>query len=282
MLANTSVCEDGIMLGFIGTGNMNGAILRGVLAAGTVAASDVVVTRVSAEAGRAQAAKLGVTFVEGNAELARAVGDGGVIVVGVKPYQVADVLAELDDDAVGRVIVSVAAGTPITKLEGALPPQTAVVRVMPNVNSQIGAGMSALCANEWTTPEQLAEVRAIFDAVGLTTVLPETDFAAFSAIAGASPAWTYTYIDALARAALANGIKLDEARRIAAQAVLGSAQLVLDSLDTHSPAELRDQVTSPGGTTIAGLIAMEDAGFTPAVVDAVNAAIARDHEIANS
>lgn len=270
------------MLGFIGTGNMNTAILRGVLSAGTLEASDVLITRASAAKGREQADGFGVTFVEGNAELARAVGEGGTIVVGVKPYQMIDVLSELGSDAVGRVIVSVAAGVPLAKLESALPADTALVRVMPNVNSQIGAGMSALCANDSTTPEQLAAVREVFDAVGLTTVLPEKDFPAFAAIAGSSPAWTYTYIEALARGALANGIKLDEARRIAAQAVLGSAQLVLDSLNTHTPAELRDQVTSPGGTTIAGLIAMEDAGFTPAVIDAVNAAIARDNEIAGS
>lgn len=269
------------MLGFIGTGNMNGAILRGVLAAGT-APESIVITRLNAQAGRAQAGELGVRYVKGNAELARIVGEGGIVIVGVKPNQMADVLHELGNDAVGRVIVSVAAGTPISKLEAALPAGVAIVRVMPNVNSQIGAGMSALCGNACTTPEQVAAVREIFEAVGLTTVLSEKDFPAFSAIAGASPAWTYTYIDALARGALAHGIKLDEARRIVAQAVLGSAQLVLESLGTHTPAELRDQVTSPGGTTIAGLIAMEDSGFTPAVIDAVNAAITRDHEIASS
>ncbi len=261
---------------------MNSAILRGVLTAGTVQASDVIITRANADKGRQQAQDHGVTFIEGNGELARSMDAGDVIVIGVKPYQMADVLSELGTDAADKVIVSVAAGTPLAKLEACLPSGTAVVRVMPNVNSQIGAGMSALCANSSTTHEQLATVREIFDAVGLTTVLPEKDFPSFSAIAGASPAWTYTYIDALARGALANGIQLDEARRIAAQAVLGSAQLVLESLGEQSPGELRDQVTSPGGTTIAGLIAMEDAGFTPAVIDGVNAAIARDNEIANS
>lgn len=270
------------MLGFIGTGNMNIAILRGALGAGTVNADDVVITRTNTTKGREQAAELGVTFIEGNASLARAVDEGGVIVVGVKPHQMAEVLGELGNDAVGRVIVSVAAGAPLASLEAALPQGTAVVRVMPNVNSQIGAGMSALCANDSTTPEQLAAVRKVFDAVGLTTVLPESEFPAFTAIAGSSPAWTYTYIDALARGALANGIQLEEARRIAAQAVLGSAQLVLDSLGTNTPGELRDQVTSPGGTTIAGLIAMENAGFTPAVIDAVNAVIKREAEIAGS
>lgn len=267
------------MLGFIGMGNMNSAIVRGVLKAGVVGASDVVVTRKNEAKGREQAAELGVRFVAGNAVLAAEMDEGDAIVVGVKPHQMAGVLAEIAPEVNGKVVVSVAAGTRLARLTEVLPAGTSVVRVMPNVNSQISAGMSALCGNDATTSEQLNQVRDIFGAVGLTTLLPEEHFAAFSAIAGASPAWTYTYIEALARGALAHGIALDEARRIAAQAVLGSAQLVLDSLGEYSPGDLRDQVTSPGGTTIAGLIAMEKAGFTPSIIDAVDSAIARDHEL---
>ncbi|VEI12710.1 Pyrroline-5-carboxylate reductase [Trueperella bialowiezensis] len=260
---------------------MNSAIARGVLRGG-VDPDRVVVTDVDADFGKERANELGVRFVAGNKAFAESVDDGGIIVVGVKPHQIAPVLNEISGACAGKTVVSIAAGVPLSTLEDALPEGTAAVRVMPNVNAQIGAGMSALCANSATSSEQLAAVREVFDAVGLTTVLAEKDMAAFSAIASASPAWTYTYIDALARGALAEGITLPEARRIAAQAVLGSAQLVLDSLGTHTPAELRDQVTSPGGTTIAGLIAMEDAGFTPAVVAGVKAAVARDHEVANS
>ncbi|KTF04713.1 MULTISPECIES: pyrroline-5-carboxylate reductase [Trueperella] len=263
------------MLGFIGTGNMGGAILRGVLTAGVVEAENVIFTRANAKAGRAQAAETGACF----AATAREVYEGAdTVILAVKPHMVPGVLAELGEPA-GKVIVSVAAGLSLDTLAAHAPAGSPIVRVMPNVNSQIGAGMSALCAGEGVSEAQLAQVEKIFAAVGLTARIAEKDFAAFSAIAGCSPAWTYTYIDALARGALAAGMRLDEARRIAAQAVLGSAHLVLDQLGTHTPSELRDQVTSPGGTTIAGLIAMEASGFTPAVIDAVNAAIARDREL---
>ncbi|WP_460998510.1 pyrroline-5-carboxylate reductase [Trueperella pyogenes] len=263
------------MLGFIGTGNMGGAILRGVLAAG-MSPANVVFTRKNAEAGRAQAAQTCTRFLPTAAEVYDA---ADVVIVAVKPIAMASTLKDLGKQSHGQVIVSVAAGLSLATLAAHSPARSPIVRVMPNVNSQIGAGMSALCANELVAEEQLTAVEEIFATVGLTTRIPEKDFAAFSAIAGCSPAWTYTYIDALARGGLAAGLNLEQARQIAAQAVLGSAQLVLDRQGTLTPNQLRDQVTSPGGTTIAGLIAMEAAGFTPAVVDAVNAAIARDAEI---
>ncbi|MDP9832095.1 pyrroline-5-carboxylate reductase [Trueperella abortisuis] len=263
------------MIGFVGTGNMGGAILRGVLAAGVLAPDEVIFTRTNAQMGQAQAHETGARFVAS----AREVYEGAdIVILAVKPHAVAKVLSELGKPK-GKVIVSVAAGLNLATLAAHAPAGSPIVRVMPNVNSQIGAGMSALCANDAVTEEQLAAVEQVFAAVGLTARIAEKDFAAFSAIAGCSPAWTYTYIDALARGALAAGMRLDEARRIAAQAVLGSAQLVLDQLGRHTPSDLRDQVTSPGGTTIAGLIAMEASGFTPAVIDAVNAAIARDAEL---
>ncbi|QOQ39117.1 pyrroline-5-carboxylate reductase [Trueperella pecoris] len=267
------------MLGFIGTGNMGGAILAGVLSAGLVAPDDVVFTRANAQAGASQAKHTGSRFIGTNRAVYESLGEGEMLIVGVKPHVIGKVLRELGEETGGQVIVSVAAGVSLHTLAEHAPAGSPIVRVMPNVNSQIGAGMSALCPNAAVTDSQLAAVRRIFDSIGQTVVITEKDFPAFSAIAGCSPAWTYTYIDALARAALAAGITLDSARRIAAQAVLGSAQLVLAKHGEFTPSELRDQVTSPGGTTIAGLIAMESAGFTPAVIDAVNAAIARDAEI---
>lgn len=269
------------MLGFIGTGNMNTAILRGVLAAKTYEASDIVISRKDADAGRALADDLGVSFAASNPSLVSDLGGDSIAIVGVKPYMMAEVLDEIRETAAehGTVIVSVAAGTPIEFMEDHLDPGQPIIRVMPNVNSQIGAGMSAICPNEYVTDEQLEATLAVFDAVGLTTVIAEKDFPAFSAIAGCSPAWTFTYIDALSRAALAQGLQKKESVRIAAQAVAGSAQLVLDQLDEKGPSTLVDQVTSPGGTTIAGLIAMEQAGFTNAVITGVNAAVKRDGEL---
>lgn len=268
------------MLGFIGAGSMGGAILRGVVAAELLPSPDIIFTRKSDDAARTLSTELGVTRAQTNVELIETVGSG-VVVVGVKPYAVSEILTEIRGAAkdAGTVVVSVAAGTPIAKLEATLAKDQPIIRVMPNVNSQIGAGMSALCPNEHVTDEQLETVKRIFDSIGLTAIVEEKDFAAFSAIAGCSPAWTYTYIDALSRGALAAGLKKDDAVRMAAQAVMGSAQLVLDKLGTVKPAALVDQVTSPGGTTIAGLIAAEKAGFSNSVLAAVEAAIARDAEM---
>lgn len=271
------------MLGFIGAGSMGGAILRGVVAAELLPASDIVFTRKSDDSARTLTTELGVTRAQTNEELVEAVGPG-VVIVGVKPYAISEVLTEIRGTAkeAGTVVVSVAAGTPIDKLEAALAKGQPIVRVMPNVNSQIGAGMSALCPNEHVTDEQLQAVKQVFESIGLTAIIEEKDFGAFSAIAGCSPAWTYTYIDALSRGALAAGLKKDDAVRMAAQAVMGSAQLVLDKLGTTNPATLVDQVTSPGGTTIAGLIAAEKAGFSNSVIAAVEAAIARDAEMSGN
>lgn len=143
--------------------------------------------------------------------------------------------------------------------------------------------MSGIAANQYVSDEALAEVRAMFDAIGKTALVPEDHFAAFAALAGCSPAWIYRFIDALAQAGVAHGFKKEEATRIVAQAVAGSAQNVLENLPQGlNPQALVDQVCSPAGTTVAGLLAMEDAGFSAAARTAVNAAVARDQELSAS
>ena len=272
------------MIGFIGTGAMGSAIMRGVISAGLVAASDVVCSDHDAAAAKALSEELGVRAVASNAEVVTAVG-AGVTILAVKPPVVASVLAEIREAAAaaGTVIASIATGTPIAALAAGLEPSQPIVRVMPNVAAQVGAGVAALCPGAGVTAAQLGAVRAVFEAVGIALEVPEKDFSAFAAIAGCSPAWTFAYIDALSRGALAAGMRKDDSLRIAAQAVLGSAQLALQALDSSiRPQALIDTVTSPGGTTIAGLIAAEREGFSNATVAAVTAAIARDQEIASS
>ncbi|MGV9184559.1 pyrroline-5-carboxylate reductase [Arcanobacterium canis] len=267
------------MLGFIGLGNMNSAILRGVLAAHIVEPANISFTRSNAEAGHAVAKELGINFSPSNQALAQALGDGDVIICGVKPHLMMDVLRELGDDARGKVIVSVAAGIAIERLESALPEQTSVIRVMPNVPAQVGAGITALAANAHTSQDELHAAQILFGAVGETVSIAEPHFATFSAIAGCSPAWTLTYIDALSRGALAAGMPKDVALKVASQAVLGTAKYALEMMDQERPAQLLDRVTSPGGTTVAGLIAMEKAGFSSSVIRGVEAAIARDAQL---
>lgn len=161
-----------------------------------------------------------------------------------------------------------------------LPPGLAVIRVMPNVNAMVSAGMAAVCGNAHATADQVGLVVDLFRGVGQVIELPEKDFSTFTAVASSGPAFVFTFIEALARAALKHGVPKPLAVRIATQTVLGSAQLLLARAeDGVTPADLVDMVSSPGGTTVAGLVAAEEAGFSPAVVRAVEATIARDKEL---
>ncbi len=265
-------------VGFLGAGNMAGAIVRGAVAGGAVAADDIAVTSAHGSA-RALAGETGVTALADNAELVRWTGRGGAVVVAVKPYLFAEVLEPLRAElaGAGSLVVSLAAGLTLERLESMLPDGQAVIRVMPNVNAMVGAGMAGVCGNDAVGQDQLDAVVALFEAVGAATVLPERLFPAYAAIAGSAPAWTAAYVEALARAAVKNGMPKQQAVTIAAQMMLGTARTLLER--ELAPADLMDMVSSPGGTTIAGTVALEDAGFSAAAARAVQAAVDRDREL---
>lgn len=265
-------------VGFIGFGNMSSAIIRGVLANGFLTPKDIVVFTPSKQSAE-QAAELGLEVVSSNEELVNRV---DTVVLGIKPQMFAVVLPALAELLAERktLVVSIAAGTPTTKIEdvlGRTGVTQPIVRVMPNVNAMIGAGMAAVAGNSAASAEQVQFVIDIFNAVGAAIELPEESFSTYTAIAGSAPAFAYLFIDALARGALKAGMPKALATKIAAQTVLGSAQMVLESDD--APWVLIDKVCSPGGTTIAGLMALEDGGFVSNVVNTVEATIARDQEL---
>lgn len=269
-------------VGFIGTGNMANAIVRGMVGSEFVVPSDVVVFDPDRAKREQLAADLGVRAAPSNEELVAA---ADIIVLAIKPQVIPVALPALADQIADRrrVVVSIAAGTPLARLETLLATDTQpgnqapVVRVMPNVNAMIGAGMAAVAGNAATTREDIDLVVAMFKAVGDAIELPESQFSTYTAIAGSSPAFAYLFIDSLARAAVAGGMAKDLATRIAAQTVLGSAQMVLES--DKSPWDLIDTVCSPGGTTVAGLLALEDRGFLSTVAHGVRATIERDQEM---
>ncbi|MPV38946.1 pyrroline-5-carboxylate reductase [Georgenia subflava] len=267
-------------VGFIGAGNMAGAIVRGIVAEGTLPAEDLAVTSAHGRSAQALARETGVDAPGSNEELVERTGPRGVVVLAVKPHLIAEVLEPLGDLLAEQdsLVVSLAAGTPLATLESFLPPGQAVVRVMPNVNALVGAGMAAVCGNASTSEDQVDAVVGLFETVGSAIVLAERDFPAYTAIAGSAPAFAAHFVEALARAAVRNGLPKMLATRIAAQTMLGTARTMLERGTT--PAQLADMVSSPGGTTIAGSLAMEDAGFSPAVVRGVQAVIDRDREIA--
>ena len=255
------------MIGFIGAGAMGSAIMQGAMSKGH---SDIVFAEANEERARALTERTGARHAT-NIEVVQ---EASVVILAVKPNVIGSVLDEIASAAGSTVLVSIAAGTTIETLAAHLEPGQPIVRVMPNVAAQIGQSMSALCPNDHVSADQLAEVQEVFDAVGQTEILAEKDFATFAAIAGCSPAFTFEYIDAMARAAVANGLPKAQAVRIATQAVVGAASLVQERAET--PANLADLVQSPGGTTVAGVVALEEAGFGRATVKGVQAAIDRD------
>ncbi|ALC99512.1 pyrroline-5-carboxylate reductase [Actinomyces sp. oral taxon 414] len=270
--------------GFIGAGNMAGAIVRGAIAAGTDPAS---IWLTSAHDSAARLAEKTGARHEPDAEALAAACD--VVVLAVKPRVIPAVAARIFDAvaAARPLIVSIAAGIDLARLESLLPEGARVVRAMPNMAAGVGQSMTALAAGAAAGESDLAAARALMDAVGRTMVIAEEDFPTFVGLAGSSPAFVFTFIDALARAGVLGGIPKAQAVEIAAQAVLGSARAVqveaaarADGGAGRTPADLVDAVCSPGGTTVAGLVAMERAGFSNAVIEAVRAVVAADRDLA--
>ncbi|MDC4232814.1 pyrroline-5-carboxylate reductase [Actinomyces sp. B33] len=266
-------------IGFIGAGHMAAAIARGAVSAG-LAASDLTFTSLSGDSAQRLADELGARTARSNGSLAHQV---DMLVLAVKPGvqpAVIEQVSHIVRDRPEMFVVSLAAGRTLDAISDDFGARVPLVRVMPNVNAQIGQSMSAICA-AGASEEQIEAVASLMASVGSVARIAERDFPAFQAIAGCSPAWVFQIIEALARAGVKHGLTKAAATQFAAQSVLGSAGLVLAaSRDGEIPSRLIDQVCSPGGTTIAGLLAAEDAGLSSALVAAVDAAVARDADLA--
>ena len=281
--------------GFIGAGSMAGAIVDGLLAGGR-GASTAGVPRAPADAAdvlvwsahdsaAALAARTGARLARGPEELVSA---ADVVVLAVKPHVVPVALAPLQAVLAEHrpLIVSIAAGLTTAQLEARLPDGARVVRAMPNLAAVVGESMTALVAGAAADEADLGLAAELMGRVGRTIVLPERSFPAFTALAGSSPAFILTLVEALARGGVDAGMPKAQAVDVVAQALLGTAVLVRREAErsagdgaARTPADLVDAVCSPGGTTIAGLVAMEREGFSPAVIEAVRATIARDRAL---
>lgn len=278
--------------GFIGAGNMAGAIVRGAVAAGigTPGSADAILVTSARSSAALLAQATGVDHAASATELATA---SDVVVLAVKPHIIPGVLAEIRPvleeraaAAASPLVVSIAAGLTVATLEGMLPAGTHLVRTMPNMAAAVGESMTAVCGGTHATEEDLTTTERLLGAVGRTVRIAEKDFSAFIGLAGSSPAFVFTFIDALARAGVLGGIPKAQAVEIVTQAVLGSARTVQAEAAARAagqggrtPADLVDAVCSPGGTTVAGVVAMEQAGFSVAVIEAFRATVARDREM---
>lgn len=258
-------------IGFLGAGNMGRAIIDGWLKMDAVAPSDLYIHSAHQASYEPYAQANGLNAMDSNLAVAEA---ADVIVLAVKPNIALDVLKSVKSAITGdKWVVTMVSGLQLADYEAAVG-QVPVLRIMPNVNVAIGAGMTALIGNDALTADQYAAGQKLFDAIGQTSEIAEKDFSTFSALAGSSPAYIYFFIDAMARAGVKHGLSKAAADKIAAQATLGSAKMVLES--NKIPFDLIDQVSSPGGTTVAGLLAMEEAGFMTSVVKGIDATIAKE------
>lgn len=258
-------------IGFIGAGNMGRAIIDGWLKTKAVAPDDLLIHSAHAAGYEPYAQANGLHALASNQAVAEA---ADVIVLAIKPDITLDVLKAIKPAiTAGKWVITMVSGLSLADYEAAVG-KLPILRIMPNVNVAIGAGMTALIGNDSLTAEQYAAGQGLFNAIGETSEIAEQDFSTFSALAGSSPAYVYFFIDAMARAGVKHGLDKTTATKIAAQATLGSAKMVLDS--DKIPFELVDQVSSPGGTTVAGLLAMEEAGFMTAVVKGIDATIAKE------
>jgi pyrroline-5-carboxylate reductase len=272
---------EGQRIGFLGAGAMGEALAGGLIAAGVprerLRAADPDAARRDAVS-RA----LGIATGDDNAAVAR---ESDVIVLAVKPALVPRVLGELRGalgDALAKPLwISIAAGVAIARIERELPPGARVVRAMPNTPALVRAGATAYAANAAATPADRVLTQALFESAGMAWEAPDESLLdAVTGLSGSGPAYVFVFLEALADAGVRVGIPRDVAQRLAIQTVLGSAQLARDT-GIH-PAQLKDRVTSPGGTTIAGLARLEAAGFRAALLDAVEAATRRSKELGAS
>jgi pyrroline-5-carboxylate reductase len=261
-------------LGFIGVGNMGEALVKGLIASKAAAPAQI---RVSARRPERVAELEKMYGVKGasNAEVAR---ESDVLVLAVKPQILDRVLREISPDVTReKLIVSVAAGVPIAAIERRLHPPMRIVRSMPNTPATVGAGATAIALGEHATEADLATAKTIFDSVGLTVVLEESQLDAVTGLSGSGPAYLFLIIEALADAGVKVGLSRRASLQLAAQTVLGSAKLLIET--GQHPGVLKDGVTSPGGTAIAGLHTLEAGGLRNVLMNAVEAATRRSREL---
>lgn len=260
-------------IGFIGGGAMAEALIRGLLRSGLmlptqIAASDIAASR------REALSALGIRAVTENRD---AVEGAEVIVVAVKPTIVPQALAGLRDVIEPRrLVITIAGGVPTATVEAGLAPGVPVIRVMPNIAAQVGGGAAAIAGGVAAGPEHLALAEQIFSGVGRCVRVPEAMMDAVTGLSGSGPGYVCLLIEGLADGGVKMGLPRDVALTLAAQTLLGAAQLVLES--GEHPGVWKDRVATPGGTTIAGLAALEARGVRGALIEAVEAGTRRSQE----
>ncbi len=252
-------------IGFIGCGNMGQAMMRGMLSSGRIKSSDVLISEKTLASRVNLQKQYGVTVAEKNVELAMV---ADIIFLAVKPQHYEEVINEIKGALwENKILVSIAPGKTLDWLEEKAGKRVKIVRAMPNTPAMVKEGMTGICANDLVTEDELNTICSLFNTFSKTEIVNESLMDVVTAVSGSAPAYVFMFIEAMADAAVEGGMPRAQAYTFAAQAVLGSAKMVLET-DKH-PAQLKDMVCSPGGTTIQAVRVLEEKGMRAAVMDAM-------------
>lgn len=260
----------------LGAGKMGGILLQAFLKNTLVDAENITATVGHKERAVALSAQYGVQVSTNNVEAAKG---ADVIVLGVKPWQVASLLAEIKPSLKpGTLLLSIAAGVKISEMEEAAGAKVAVIRAMPNTPAMLTAGMTAFCRGSQVTDAQMKIAERIFQTIGRAVVVEEKHMDAVTGLSGSGPAFFYIIIEAMAEGGVNMGLPRDVATLLASQTMFGSARMVLET--GYHPAMLKDAVTTPAGSTVDGILALEEGGLRAALIQAVRKATLRAKELA--
>lgn len=266
------------VIGFLGAGQMASALGKGFVTAGIIGSDKIFGYDVSPDAAQRFAAATGGTTVASPAALLSA---ARLVFLAVKPQHLPDLLTQIRDAVTAEhLVVSIAAGQSLDRLAAGLPSGTRLVRVMPNTPCLVSEGASAFAMGPHCQPQDVQVVETLLTTTGLAVQVPEKLLDAVTGLSGSGPAYVYQIIEALSDGGVRVGLPRDVATRLAAQTVLGAAKMVLAT--GQHPGQLKDAVTSPGGTTIAGLHELERGGLRGILMDAVEAATERSRELGQS
>ena len=266
-------------IGFIGAGAMGGALCRGLVHANAAPANRILVSDPHSAHVDALNTSLGVKKAENNSQVAKFT---DILVLAVKPWMVEKVMQEIAESLKrdGKplpLIISIAAGVKLQKLEAMSADEIPVIRAMPNTPAQVGKGACAFCRGTFALDEHAEQAAEIFRSVGIAVEVPETSMDAVTALSGSGPAYIYLMIEALIDGGVRAGLPRDVASKLAVQTVAGAAHMVSET-GMH-PAQLRDMVTTPAGTTIEAIASLEHSGLRAALIDAISKAAQRSKEL---
>ena len=259
-------------IGCIGIGNMGQAIISGI--SEFLPSVNIFIFDKDESKANTVAGKYKTSIANSLEDIAKKC---NIILIAVKPANVPEVLNIIKPHCIEKTIVSIAAGITIASIEETLGKKQKIIRVMPNTPSLVNEGMAVLAANDTTDTATLEDVQTIFSKLGKAIIMPEHYLDAVTGVSGSGPAYVFTFIQAMADGAVKMGLPRKESVILAAQTVLGAAKMVL--MEEKNPIELRDQVTSPGGTTIEAIHILEDHGFAGTIMSAVEAATIKSHEL---